>query len=109
MDRISALRNIEEALADLEAGEASLADVERRVQGVLRTYATEFEGDLAAYRATGDQRVAGTVVMATDAQEARQRVRNLLDDPDGGSATGSGIDVERVHDPETGGEQTDAP
>lgn len=82
MDRISALRNVEEALATFETGEADLADVERRVRGILRTYATEFEGDLSAYRANGDSTVDGMVVMATDEQQARERVRSLCDGVD---------------------------
>ena len=82
MDRISALRNVEEALAAFESGEADLEAVERRVRGVLRTYATEFEGDLSAYRASGDAVVDGMVVMATGQQQARERVRSLLDGDD---------------------------
>lgn len=78
MDRISALRNIEDALAAFEDGEVDLADLERRVQGILRTYATEFEGQLSAYRATGGARVEGMVVLAPDEQTARERVRSLL-------------------------------
>ena len=77
MDRISALRNVEEALAAFEAGETDLAGLERRVRGVLRTYATEFDGDedgATAYRARGDPAVAGTVVVAPDAETARERV-----------------------------------
>jgi len=78
MDRISALRNVEEALADFEDGDASLEDTEDRVLGVLRTYATEFneaeEDGASAYRATGDPAVEGTVVVAPDAETARERV-----------------------------------
>ena len=51
MDRISALRNVEHALRAFEAGEADLAETERRVGTVLRTFATEFEeGGTRAYR-----------------------------------------------------------
>jgi hypothetical protein len=82
MDRISALRNVEEALAAFESGEADLSAVERRVRGVLRTYATEFEGELSAYRASGGSRVDGMVVMATGESQARERVRALLDAAD---------------------------
>jgi len=75
VDRISALRNVEDALADFEDGDASLEDVEDRVLGVLRTYATEFdEGGVSAYRATGDPAVEGTVVVAPDAATAKERV-----------------------------------
>ncbi|MFB6161439.1 MAG: hypothetical protein ABEJ61_09730 [Haloferacaceae archaeon] len=83
MDRISALRNVEEALRTFEAGEADLEATEWRVLAVLRTYATEFEGeeraDLGAYRARGDDRVDGMVVVAPSAAEARARVRDLAD------------------------------
>jgi hypothetical protein len=80
MDRISALRNVEEALAAFEDGDLDLAGLERQVRGVLRTYATEFEGDLAAYRASGDERAEGVVVLAPTRSAARDRVRELLDD-----------------------------
>lgn len=80
MDRISALRNVEDALADFEAGDAALGDVEDRVLGVLRTYATEFEdGELSAYRATGDPRVEGVVVVADSEEAARNRVAARVD------------------------------
>ncbi|MFB6135931.1 MAG: hypothetical protein ABEJ04_04150 [Halobacteriaceae archaeon] len=80
MDRISALRNIEEALAEFEDGETDLASVEERVLTVLRTYATEFERDgLGAYRASGDPRAEGLVVVADSPAEARERVAALLD------------------------------
>ncbi|MFB6073282.1 MAG: hypothetical protein ABEJ88_09980 [Halobacterium sp.] len=81
MDRISALRNVEDALADFEDGDASLADVEDRVLGVLRTYATEFEdGDRRAYRATGAPAVEGVVVAAASREAARERVAALVED-----------------------------
>jgi len=89
MDRIAALRNVEEALADFEAGEEDLESLERRVRGVLRTYATEFEGDRAAYRASGDDRADGIVVLARSEGDARERVRNLLDED-------VAFDVERI-------------
>lgn len=78
MDRISALRNIEDALADYEAGETSLPELEREVRGVLRTYATSFE-DATAYRASGDERADGLVVVAGSRTEARERIEALLD------------------------------
>ncbi|WP_225335773.1 DUF7854 family protein [Halomicrobium urmianum] len=84
MDRISALRNVEDALANFEEGELSLAELEREVRGVLRTYATEFEGDLRAYRAAGETGSAGAdgvVVVAASRPEARERVAALVDDP----------------------------
>jgi hypothetical protein len=86
MDRISALRNVEDALADFEDGDASLGDVEDRVLGVLRTYATEFEDeDGTAFRATGDPRVEGVVVVAQSEDGARERVAAGVDgDPEFG-------------------------
>ncbi|MFC6837240.1 DUF7854 family protein [Halomarina ordinaria] len=88
MDRISALRNIEDALSEFEAGEADLAATERRVRGVLRTYATSFE-EQDAYRASGEGTVDGLVVLAPSPKAARERLRELVSDPDP-------FDVERV-------------
>ena len=83
MDRISALRNVEEALREFEAGESDLEATERRVVGVLRTYATEFEGEdgLRAYRAAGSGRADGLVVVADSESAARERIADLLDEP----------------------------
>jgi sugar-specific transcriptional regulator TrmB len=82
MDRISALRNVEEALAAFEAGDLDLAALERQVSGTLRTYATEFEGELSAYRATEPEEAAGLVVLARDEWEAGERVGDLLSESD---------------------------
>ena len=91
MDRISALRNIEDALAEFENGEADLESVQRRVITILGTYATEFgEGETAAYRASGPERADGLVVVADSPGQARDRIRELLD------GDGVGFDVERV-------------
>lgn len=80
MDRIAALRNVEAALSAFERGEVSLSTMEARVQGVLRTYATEFEADgLRAFRASGDSSVEGLVVVAPSRVAARERVRNLVE------------------------------
>jgi len=93
MDRISALRNVEQALADFEAGEADLAATEERVASVLRTYATDFEGKAGdVYRATGDGRVEGVVVVAGSPDEARATVRDVLD----GDVDDEAFDVERL-------------
>jgi hypothetical protein len=83
MDRISALRNIEEALSDFESGESDLAATEKRVVTVLRTYATDFEGEegLRAYRAIGEGRAHGLVVVAENEREARERIADLLGEP----------------------------
>ena len=77
MDRISALRNVEEALAAFEDGELSLPELEREVRGVLRTYATDFAEE-RAYRATGDQPADGIVVLAETPSAARDRVASLV-------------------------------
>ncbi len=81
MDRIAALRNVEDALAEFEAGELDLRSTEERVLAVLRTYATEFEADdLAAYRARGEDAADGLVVVAESPDQARERIRDLVDD-----------------------------
>ena len=80
MDRISALRNIEESLARYEEGELSLPELERDVRGTVRTYATSFE-DARAYRARGDAVADGMVVVAESRTAARKRVEELLSDP----------------------------
>ena len=81
MDRISALRNVEEALRDFEAGESDLEATEQRVVAVLRTYATDFEGEedgLRAYQAAGSGRADGLVVVADSRSEAKERIADLL-------------------------------
>lgn len=97
MDRISALRNIEDALREFEAGESDLANTERRVVTVLRTFATEFETDtgdetLDAWKAVGDDSAEGIVVLAASETEARTRVEDLLSD----AVTDVTFSVERV-------------
>lgn len=84
MDRISALRNIEDALSDFEAGETDLRSAEQRVLAVLRTYATDFGGDetLRAYRAVGEEPADGLVVVAASESEARSQIADLLDGDD---------------------------
>lgn len=80
MDRISALRNVEEVLGEFEAGEIDLATARRRVDGVLRTYATEFEAaERRAYRASGEAPADGVVVVAPDVEAARERVTEYVD------------------------------
>lgn len=74
MDRISALRNVEEALRAFEEGEAELATTEERVIGVLRTYATSFEDGTAVFRATAPDPAAGAVVIAPSAPAAAERI-----------------------------------
>ncbi len=74
MDRIAALRRIEQSLSDLEAGESDLDTCEREIRATVRTFATEFDGDLSAYRAD-----SGIVVVASSEREARERVKTLTD------------------------------
>ena len=89
MDRISALRNVEDAIRAFEDGEADLADTERRVATVLRTYATEFEVEnRRAFRAV-DGPGEGRVVVAADPPEARQQIASL-------AAIGDDVDPEDV-------------
>lgn len=84
MDRISALRNIEAALSAFERGEIDLETAERRVRGVMRTYATEFEGDRrAVYRVELEDGSAPVVLVAESPADARERAREV----DGGTPT----------------------
>ena len=82
MDRIAALRNVEDALSELEAGEIDLATAERRVVGVLRTYVTEYDDadGKSAYRAGRPDPADDLVVVAESAPEAETRARALVDD-----------------------------
>jgi len=91
MDRISALRTIEEALTDYEEGDLSLPALEREVRGVLRTYATDFADEAAVYRADDPDTVEGLAVVATSPRGARERVADLAGDADADAVT-----VERV-------------
>jgi len=75
MDRIATLRQIEDALSAFEAGETDLASCERRVRAAVRTFATEFDGELSAYRSG-----SGVIVLATSEREARKRIRELTDE-----------------------------
>lgn len=75
MDRIATLRQIEDALSAFEAGETDLASCEQRIRATVRTFATEFDGDVSAYRSD-----AGVIVLATSKREARDRIRELTDD-----------------------------
>ncbi|MGM0446638.1 MAG: hypothetical protein ACQERM_00100 [Methanobacteriota archaeon] len=100
MDRISAIRNVEDALREFENGDADLAATERRVAAVLRTYATEFDGDGDVFRAVGDDAVDGTVVVAPSEPAARDRVlaASGVDgerDPDAADGDDLAFDVER--------------
>jgi hypothetical protein len=83
MDRISALRNVEQALREFEDGEIDLGAAEKQVLATLRTYATEFETetDVAAYVGRGDEAVEGVVVVAASRPEARERIADNATDP----------------------------
>ncbi|GAB3705575.1 hypothetical protein GCM10028858_23020 [Halorubrum pallidum] len=94
MDRISAIRNVEDALRSFEDGDADLAATERRVAVVLRTYATEFEGEDDVFRAVGEEPVDGTVVVAPSKPAARDRVLARAGiDVGAGDIDTSGIDT----------------
>lgn len=101
MDRISAIRNVEDALRAFENGDADLADTERRVAAVLRTYATEFDGEDAVFRAVGDKPVDGQIVVAPSKPAARERVLTLSGfDPDAehGASRSDDSNIQNVSD-----------
>jgi len=75
MDRIAALRNVEDALSAFEQGDIDLTGLERQVQAVLRTYATEFNDDRRAV-----YRVGETVVVADSPAAAREQAATLVED-----------------------------
>jgi hypothetical protein len=91
MDRISALRNVEEALAAFEEGDLDLASLEQRVGATLRTYATEFDGGTATYRVEAEDRERPVVVVAASPAQARERAGDVADVSPAG--------VERLSDP----------
>ncbi|WP_336327858.1 DUF7854 family protein [Halovenus sp. HT40] len=91
MDRITALRTIEESLTAYEEDELALPELEREVQGILRTYATEFDEETTAYRASGEPSADGLTVVASSRTEAREQVEELLSEP--ASTT---FEVERI-------------
>jgi len=87
MDRISALRNVEDALRAFEEGDVDLTEAERRVAATLRTYASELDGEDDVFRAVGDPAVDGRVVVAPSPLAARERV-----------LAAAGIDPDRIDD-----------
>ncbi|WP_248895692.1 hypothetical protein [Haloplanus halobius] len=93
MDRISALRNVEQALRAFEEGETDLAATEERVLATLRTYATEFDEEtgLVAYAGRGPEAVDGVVVVASSRTEARERVLSHAE-----AADRDAVEVERL-------------
>jgi hypothetical protein len=90
MDRISALRNVEDALTTFERGESDLAELEQQVQAVLRTYATDFEDErTAVYRVDPiDERTV--VIVAESPGQAREKAAQRVD------ADCETADVERI-------------
>jgi len=79
MDRISALRNVEDALAAFEQGETDLAGLEERVQAVLRTYATDFEDDRTAVYRIDPVEDRTVVLVAGSPAEARERAAEQVE------------------------------
>ncbi|MES3160035.1 MAG: hypothetical protein PPP55_00515 [Halorubrum sp.] len=98
MDRISALRNIEDALRAFEDGDVDLTEAERRVAATLRTYASELDGADAVFRATGDPPVDGRVVVAPSEPAARERILAAagIDPTDDGRDSLPDFEIERV-------------
>lgn len=81
MDRISAIRNVEDALTAFEDGEIDLETTEERVLATVRTYATSYEGDATvAYRVQPISRREPVVVVAASPEEAVERVESILDE-----------------------------
>ena len=79
MDRISALRNVEDALSEFERGETDLASMEQRIQAVLRTYATEFEDELTTAYRVEPVEDRSVVVVAGSPGEARERAARQVE------------------------------
>lgn len=76
MDRIAALRNIEDALSAFERGELDLQSAEEQIVGVIRTFATEYEDQrTTVYRVSDDEQ--SVVVVAPAPQDARDRAASL--------------------------------
>ncbi|AGN02477.1 hypothetical protein L593_12690 [Salinarchaeum sp. Harcht-Bsk1] len=73
MDRISALRNVEDALSEFERGEIDLASMEQQIQAVLRTYATDFEDERTAVYRVDPIEDRAVVIVANSPGEARDR------------------------------------
>lgn len=90
MDRISALRNVEDALTAFEQGESDLAELEQQVQAVLRTYATDFEDERTAVYRVDPIDDRAVVIVAESPGEARDRAAERVD------ADCDAADVERL-------------
>jgi len=90
MDRISALRNVEDALSEFEQGETDLASMEQQVQAVLRTYASDFEDERTAVYRVDPPDDRAVVIVADSPGTARDRAAEQVD------ADCAHADVERV-------------
>ncbi|GAB7009595.1 hypothetical protein [Halorubrum trueperi] len=110
MDRISAIRNVEDALRAFENGDADLVNTERRVAAVLRTYATEFEGEDDVFRAVGEEPADGRIVVASSKPAARERVLRLsgIDPDDRSLQTGGNTENNRDNTGNLTGSKNDA-
>lgn len=79
MDRISTLRNVEDALSAFERGETDLAGLEQQVQAVLRTYATDFRDDRTAVYRVDPVEDRAVVIVADSPGTARDRAAEYVD------------------------------
>ncbi|MCL9812165.1 hypothetical protein [Natranaeroarchaeum aerophilus] len=81
MDRISAIRNVEDALAAFEDGEVDLETTEERVLATVRTYATDYEGEITAvYRVQPISRREPIIVVAASPDDAVERATSILEE-----------------------------
>lgn len=74
MDRISTLRNIEDALTEFENGNISFEELTQRVSTILQTFATDFEDELKAV-----YQVDSVIVVAESPSAARDQAAELAD------------------------------
>lgn len=81
MDRIAALRNIEDALTDFEDGEITLETLEERIGAVLRTYATDYTDEYRAVYQVDD------VIVVADSPGAARETAAAKSEIDAATAT----------------------
>lgn len=74
MDRISTLRNIEDALTEFENGNISFEELNQRVSTILQTFATDFEDELQAV-----YQVDSVIVVAESPSAARDQAAEIAD------------------------------
>ena len=79
MDRISALRNVEDALSEFEQGETDLESMEQQVQAVLRSYATDFDDDRTAVYRVDPVEDRAVVIVAGSPGDARERAAEQVE------------------------------